>query len=49
MVGSRLVSNSLIFSGNILVDFQLVTSLLMSSVSKVSVETKTKTTIITIV
>ena len=33
MVGSRLVSNSLIFSGDIPVDIQLVTFLLPSNIS----------------
>ena len=41
-VGSRPVSNGLIFSGDTLVDIQLVPSLLLCNVSEISIETKTK-------
>ena len=36
MIGSRLGSNGLIFSGDIVVDIQLVTFLLLSSVSELN-------------
>ena len=42
MVGSRLVSDVLIFSGDILVDIQLLTFLLLSKVSELSIGAKTK-------
>ena len=42
VVGSRLVSDGLIFSGDILVNTQLVTFLLPSNISELSVGAKTK-------
>ena len=42
MVESRLVSNDLIFSDDILVDIQLVTFLLLSNVSELSTEAKNR-------
>ena len=42
MVGSRLISNSLFFSGNIWVDIQLVNFLLLFNVSELSIEAKAK-------
>ena len=42
MVGSRLVSDVLIFSSDILVDIQLLTFLLLSKVSELSIGAKTK-------
>ena len=44
MVGAGLVSIGLIFSGDTPVDIQLVTLLLLSNVSQLSIETKTKST-----
>ena len=42
MIGARLVLNGLAFSGDAPVDIQLVTFLLLSNVSELSIETKTK-------
>ena len=42
MVGSRLVSNGLIFYGNSLIKIQLVTLLLLSNVSKLDIGANTK-------
>ena len=42
IVSSRLVSNGLIFSDDILVDIQLVTFLLLSNISELNIKTKTK-------
>ena len=42
MVGSRLVSNGVIFSGDTTVDILLVSYLLLASVSELSVEERTK-------
>ena len=42
VVGSRLVSDGLIFSGDILVNTQLVTFLLPSNINELSVGAKTK-------
>ena len=42
MVGSRLVSNGLIFSDDILVKIQLVTFLLLSNIRELSIGSKTK-------
>ena len=42
MVGSGLVANGLIFSGDTPVNIQLVTLLLLSNVSELSIGTKTK-------
>ena len=42
MVGSRLVSNGLIFYGDSLVDIKLVTLLLLSNVSKLDIGANTK-------
>ena len=42
MVGSRLVSNGLIFSGDIPIHTKLVNFLLLSNVSELSLGTKTK-------
>ena len=48
MIDSRQVSNVLIFPGAILVDIQLATFLLLSSVSELSFAAKTKKVLITI-
>ena len=42
MVGSRLVSNGLIFSDDILVKIQLVTFLLLSNIRELSIGSKRK-------
>ena len=42
MVGSRLVSNGLIFSDDILVKIQLVTFLLLSNIRELSIWSKTR-------
>ena len=42
MVKQRLVSNGLIFSDDIPVDIQIVTVLLLSNISELSIETKTR-------
>ena len=42
IVGSRLVSNSLIFSNDIPVDIELVSFLLLSNISKLSIAAKLK-------
>ena len=42
MIGSRLVSNGLIFSDDIPIDIQVVTFLLLSNISDLSVGEKTK-------
>ena len=42
MTGLRLVSNGLIFSGDILVNIQVITFLLLSSISELSIEAKIK-------
>ena len=42
MIGSRLASNGLIFSGDIPVDIQFGTFLLLSNVSELSIGAKTK-------
>ena len=42
MVGSRLVSNGLIFSDDIPVDIQLVTLSLLSIINELSIGAKTK-------
>ena len=42
MVGSRLISNSLFFSGNIWVDIQLVNFLLLFNLSELGIEAKAK-------
>ena len=42
MVGSRLVSNGLIFLDDILVKIQLVTFLLLSNIRELSIGSKTK-------
>ena len=42
IVGSRLVSNNLTFSGGIPVDVQLITFLLLSTVRELSIGAKTK-------
>ena len=42
MTGSSLVSNGLIFSDDVPTDIQLITFLLLSNVSELSIETKTK-------
>ena len=47
MIGSRLASNGLIFSGDIPVDNQFGTFLLQSSVSELSIWAKTKKILIT--
>ena len=42
LVSSTLVSNNLIFSENIPVDIQLVTSLLLSNIEEISIGAKTR-------
>ena len=42
MVKQRLVSNGFIFSDDIPVDIQIVTVLLLSNISELSIETKTR-------
>ena len=42
MIGSRLVSNGLIFSDDIPINIQLVTFLLVSNISELSIGAKTK-------
>ena len=42
MISLRLVSNGLIFSNNIPVDIYLVTFLLLSNISELSIDAKTK-------
>ena len=49
MVGSRLILNDLIFSGDILVDIQLVSFLLLCNVSELSIGEETKKLLITII
>ena len=42
MIGSKLVSNGLIFSDDIPVDIQLVTFLLLSNITELSIGRKTR-------
>ena len=42
MVSSKLVSNGLVYSGDIPVDVELVTSLLLFNISELSIGVKTK-------
>ena len=49
MFGSRLILNDLIFSGDILVDIQLVSFLLLCNVSELSIGEETKKLLITII